>query len=299
MFRNLFNGLGAAALCAAPAFAEFTNNILITGYWPPTNEMIRPWSANPDQNPNGWIGGNWEGRGYDVFSYFPEFPNGTGGPNARGEGDLEVDYQDTSNDFWRIVDEVDPVAIVTFSRGANNRSWELESRTRKLPLSQWIPDYLEPFRPTPELPIASEPDNNIRNSTLPMPAIRDAVNAAGIGLTASIDTSNAFAGGFLSEFMGYHGSWYQSLHADPDDPAWCVAGGHIHVGSFTTVEQDRLATEITLRELITYVDSVVPEPGSTTLILAMFLVGRRHVRTGHGHSRPNSESSFVRSARST
>lgn len=105
-----------------------------------------------------------------------------------------------------------------------------------------------------------------------MTAIRDAVNAAGIGLTSSIDTSNAFAGGFLSEFMGYHGSWYQSQHANPDDPAWCVAGGHIHVGSFTTVEQDRLATEITLREVITYVDSVVPEPSSVILLAGGALV---------------------------
>ena len=31
--------------------------IVITGYWPPTNEMIRPFSTDPDQNPDGWIGG--------------------------------------------------------------------------------------------------------------------------------------------------------------------------------------------------------------------------------------------------
>src|SRR5262245_41383211 len=49
-------------------------NIMITGYWPPTNEMIREFSNNPTQNPGGWIGGNWEGRGYNVYAYFPEFP---------------------------------------------------------------------------------------------------------------------------------------------------------------------------------------------------------------------------------
>ena len=46
--------------------------ILITGYWPPTNEMIRDFSQNPDLNPTGWIGDDWESRGYDVVSFFPE-----------------------------------------------------------------------------------------------------------------------------------------------------------------------------------------------------------------------------------
>lgn len=59
------------ALAAPIAFAAHTNNILLTGYWPPTNEMLRDWSTNPAQNPNGWAGGNWEGLGYDVYSYFP------------------------------------------------------------------------------------------------------------------------------------------------------------------------------------------------------------------------------------
>ena len=48
-------------------------NILICGYWPPTNEMVRPFSTNEELNPDGWIGDNWEERGYDVHSYFPTF----------------------------------------------------------------------------------------------------------------------------------------------------------------------------------------------------------------------------------
>jgi hypothetical protein len=259
----------AFATAGQLAFAAFTNNILITGFWPPTNEMIRPWSTNPVQNPNGWIGGNWEGRGYDVFSFFPEFPNGMDGDNARGEGDLEVDYQDTSADFWRIVADVRPVAIMTFSRGSGNRSWEIESRTRKLPLDQWAPDYLEPRQPTPDLPIAGEPDNNIRTSTLPMTAIRDAVNDSGLNLGAYVDDSNSFAGGFVSEFMGYHGSWYQDIHGDESDDSWCVAGGHIHVGFRNDLETARAATEISLRILIDYVNSVVPEPSSGLGLLAL------------------------------
>ena len=58
--------------------ADYTNNIMITGYWPPTNEMVRHFSNNPVQNPGGWVGGNWEGRGYDIYAFFPEFPHGVG-----------------------------------------------------------------------------------------------------------------------------------------------------------------------------------------------------------------------------
>ena len=42
------------------ARADFTNNIMLTGYWPQTNNMLRAFSTNPDQNPDGWIGENWE-----------------------------------------------------------------------------------------------------------------------------------------------------------------------------------------------------------------------------------------------
>ena len=42
--------------------------ILLTGYWPPTNEMLRRFSTNPLQNPAGWIGEDWEQRGFDVVA---------------------------------------------------------------------------------------------------------------------------------------------------------------------------------------------------------------------------------------
>ena len=76
--------------------AAHTQNILLTGYWPPTNEMLRKFSTNPDQNPGGWQGQNWEGRGYDVYAFFPEFPGGTGS-NPKGNGDFEIDYQDVGS----------------------------------------------------------------------------------------------------------------------------------------------------------------------------------------------------------
>ena len=45
--------------------------VMVTGYWPPTNEMVRHFSQDADLNPSGWKGENWEGLGYDVVSFFP------------------------------------------------------------------------------------------------------------------------------------------------------------------------------------------------------------------------------------
>ena len=40
---------------------------MVTGYWPPTNEMVRHFSQNINLNPDGWQGENWEGT--DMMSY--------------------------------------------------------------------------------------------------------------------------------------------------------------------------------------------------------------------------------------
>ncbi len=237
------------------ALAQARPAIMITGYWPPTNEMLRPWSQSPVQNPGGWQGNDWEGRGYNIFSYFPEFPGGVG-VNPRGTGDFQVDYQNASEDFWRLTSQLQPIAVITFSRGSSGSNWELESRHRKLPLSNWTPDYQAPTQPTTDLPIAQEPNNRIQHSSLPMASIRNAVNAASLGVNAFIDTSNAFGGTFVSEFTGYHSSWYARLHADPRDPAWCISGGHVHVGIDTPTAAAQTATVLTLRELIAHLDRV-------------------------------------------
>jgi hypothetical protein len=267
----------ACTLTASQGDAAFTRNILITGYWPPTNEMLRPWSTNPVQNPGGWQGLDWEGRGYNIYSYFPEFPGGVE-VNPRGTGDFQVDYQAASADFWRITSELNPLAIITFSRGSAGSSWELESRARKLPLNQWTQDYLAPFQPTADLPIASEPDGTIRFSSLPMTQIRNAVAAANLGVNAFIDTSNSFGGTFVSEFTSYHSAWYANLHASPADPFQAFAGGHIHVGINTPLAAASQATRITLRELTTYLDSVIPAPGGLTLAALAFLPFARRRR---------------------
>ncbi len=232
--------------------------IMLTGYWSPTNKMIRHFSPDVNLNPDGWVGSNWEGRGYDVYSFFPEFPNGLG----QGVGNLEVDYQDTSEDFWRIADELEPIAIITFSRGVLDTRWELEWNNRNLDL--WIDDYAPPFQPTPTPPDGSVPVNTVRNSTLPIQSIMDALSVMNM---ANFSTWVDFAGnggGFLSEYIGYHGVWYQSLHADRNDPAWCITAGHVHVGGLLTVEEATRATNQTMRAVIRHVDEVLDASGGAT-----------------------------------
>ena len=227
--------------------------ILLTGYWPPSNEAVRRFSTNLAQNPLGWIGSNWEGRGYDVHAYFPEFSPPTCTSCGRGTGDLEVDYQDTTADFWTIANALEPIAIVTFSRTNADFSWEVEQNAYNF--QTWTNDFTAPLQPTPTPPDASVPAQTLRTSTLPMQAIVDAVNGSGLGLNGFICTA-VHSGSFLSGYIAYHGMWYQSLHSSPQDPAWCIAAGHIHVGDTIAWPTARAATELTVRTLIRRLDQV-------------------------------------------
>jgi hypothetical protein len=219
-------------------------NIVMTGFWPPTNEMLRQFSTNVEQNPGGWAGENWENRGYNVYAFFPEFPAGLG----KGEGDFEVDYQDTSADFWALIPPLAPIAIISHGRSGNDHDWELEGGNRMYSLSLWSNDYLSPYDPTPELPIANEAPGTERMSSLPIEAIIDAVSREVPALYAyspTIDTSR-----FLCNFMGYHINWYRDMHNDPSDPAWCATTGYIHLGYAMTLTDAVAASEVTLREVI-------------------------------------------------
>ena len=228
-------------------------HILLTGYWPPTNEMLRQWSPDPNQNLAGWVGEDWEGRGYNVYAFFPEFPGGTGA-NPKGDGDFEVDYQDTSNDWWPLVNLMQPIAIVTTSRANTSNGWELEGGNRNYSANLWSNDYLDPFKPTPELPGYDEPSGTTRYSSQPIDAIVAAVAASGADVdpfSTTVDT-----GRFLSNYIGYHGNWYKELHDDPNDPARCYTGGHIHVGRYTVEAEATLAMEVTLRVVIDHMNAL-------------------------------------------
>lgn len=263
----------AIGLAASTAWAGHTNNIMITGYWPPTGNMIRPFSTNAAQNPGGWIGGNWEGRGYNIYSYFPEF---TDASDQEGHGDFAVDYQRTSADWWRITSEINPVAIITFSWTAGTashqyRDWEIEKLNANG--TNWTDDYEAPYQPTPNPPDSSVPPLTERYSSLPMGKISHDVGLANVGVQPYIDYGGG--GNFLSEYIGYHGLWYHSLHADSSDPSWNVAAGHIHVGNSVTTAQGFAATQVTLRSLINYVNTIVPEPSSVMLLIPAVLLRRR------------------------
>jgi len=228
--------------------------IMLTGYWPPSNEAVRRFSTNPAQNPLGWIGSNWENRGYDVHSFFPEFTPPTCTSCGPGVGDFQVDYQDTSTDFWTIANALQPIAIVTFSRTNANFSWEVE--LNQYNSTSWTNDYIAPQQPTPTPPDASVPPETLRLSSLPLQHIVDDIDAANLGLNAFICTS-VNAGFFVSGFVAYHGVWYQSMHAAPDDPARCVSAGHVHVGRSISWPNARRAAEVTVRTVIRHVDAVL------------------------------------------
>ena len=230
--------------------------ILVTGYWPPTNEMIRHFSQNNTLNPNGWQGDNWENRGYDIISYFPEFSDPDCSSCGQGVGDLEVDYQDTSEDFWPIFQEHNPIAAITFSRGYMDQSWELEYNAYNR--TNWYNDFTSPFQPTPNPPDSDEDAFFLRNSNLPMDEIVEAIDNLNIGLNPYIDI-NGDPGHYVSEFMAYHGVWYRDLNQFSDEN--CISSGHIHVGGYLEWNDAKIATEESIRTLIDYIDSFIYTPG--------------------------------------
>lgn len=282
----------AASADRVPQPAIASRNILITGYWPPTNEMLRQFSTNPAQNGGQYRGGNWENRGFNIMSYFPEFPGGTGS-NPKGNGDFEVDYQDTAADWERIVNEVKPVAIITFSRANTSVGWEMEPAAQRFRLpgeaahpTRNVPYYTQDYsgnRYPSDVPIALEPLGTIRNSNLPMQEIVDAVRAGIPGSSinpfiAAYDPDHPesydFGGGFLSGYIGYLGEWYRDAHQDRDELGRiCVTAGHIHVGSGMNPDVARTATEITLRTLIDYVNPRLPAPGAGSLVVTALIAG--------------------------
>ena len=233
------------------------NLIMVTGYWPPTNEMVRHFSQNTNLNPAGWQGENWEGTGYDIVSFFPEFDPPDCNNCGIGYGDLEVDYQDTTEDFWPIVNSVKPLGIITFSRGYNNMSWELEMNTYNR--FSWISDYSTPFQPTPTPPDQENLVNLLRQTTLPIYEIRDGINELNNGLNSYIDYDGD-AGSFLSEYMGFHGIWYKDLNLY-DDNYPCLTAGHIHVGSQVPIEIAVQGAEESIRILIDYLNQFIYTSG--------------------------------------
>lgn len=243
-------------------------NVVLMGYWPPTNEMLRPWSTNLEQNPGGWIGEGWEGYGYDVYSFFPEFPPdgdpsndpiGADGAVGSPRYDLRVDYQATSADFWRIVDQLQPVIVVTTSRGGDI-GWEVEALEGGhggggSPEFDWAsdehPPALLPSEATVEArswdAISSYRQGNTLPTRLPVDEIVAATTALGL-TNVAIDPTGT-SGNFLSGFLGLHGLYYShvwALTAGYEVPA----AGHIHVGYGLPVDDASALIEATLHAVL-------------------------------------------------
>jgi hypothetical protein len=233
--------------------------IVVTGFWPPTNEMIRHFSQDINLNPSGWQGEDWNGYGYDVISFFPEFNPANCDNCGQGYGDLEVDYQDTSYDFWTMIAEINPSTIITFSRGFIDYSWELEYNFYNR--TNWYADFTAPFFPTPNPPDSDVPTNFLRNSTLPMEEIMNEINSSDLGLNSYIDI-NGDPGHYVSEFMGYHGVWYHDLYQfDNVNP--CYLAGHVHVGGLIDWETAQQAAELTIAKVIEELEEYEYTPGDT------------------------------------
>ena len=244
--------------------ATCVKNVVLMGYWPPTNEMLRPWSTDPTQNPGRWIGEDWGGHGYNVHAFFPEFPPdgdpvndqiGDDGAVGSPDYDLRVDYQATSADFWRLVDTYQPVILLTTSRGGKI-GWEIEAlegghgmNNPGDPAMDWVSDAYgvdhfpteATIEPRSWAAISTYRQGNTLPSKLPLDAIFDATSALGVtDVVIAQDTS----GNFLSGFLALHGLVYnqQTPHN--------VAAGHIHVGLGLPVVDASALIEATLHAVL-------------------------------------------------
>ncbi|MEO0662561.1 MAG: hypothetical protein AAFZ87_13580, partial [Planctomycetota bacterium] len=253
--------VSAAAASAATARAQSRAAgtrpyVLLTGYWPPTNEAVRHFSPQPSLNPV-WEGSDWRGRGYDVVSFFPTFASPNCSSCGTGFGDLIVDYQATTDDFARIVDAYEPIAIITFSRGFINMSWEVEANQYNR--TSWINDFIPPRQPDASPPDPTVDAGAIRHSTLPVESIVERIAGSGLPVVPNVCYS-ADGGGFLSEYIAYLGVTHQANHADPAQPDWCVAAGHVHVGGLVPWGVASDAVDETLEAVLDYVDGVLAAP---------------------------------------
>src|SRR5262249_608776 len=185
----------------------------------------------------------------DLAGVSPRFAEpGFGGAWGAGEGELTVSYPGTSESFWRIVREMAPIAIMSFSRGRASKGWTLEAAARNLSQTAWAADPdgnrpraggsaidFSPYANTGPKP-GNPPDPTRdagarRESNLPMTAIANAINRHfGDGRIVASINETGDVGSFVSEFMAYHVAWYRDHTADDALDRRCLFAGHTHVG---------------------------------------------------------------------
>jgi len=251
---KLLIGVAAVTLSAPLNAQSCRPTALLTGYWPPSNEMLRSWHESAD-----WQGANWRNHGYNVYAHFPEFPpdgdptnDQIGDPGSVGIGELSVDYQITSRDFWSLVEKYHPEVLITTSRGGDI-DWELEGiegghgkHGQPNPAKDWIRDRNGKF----ELPekgsinerswkaISTYRLGASLKTTLPINLLASKLGKLDL-LDVQIDRTGT-SGNYLSGFMGLHGLYYNRI--EPHN----LTAGHIHVGRNVSVDEATTMMEATL-----------------------------------------------------
>ena len=190
------------------------------------------------------------------------------GPGLR---DFTIDYNDTSDQFWTLVGQHTPIAIMAFGRAEYDTEWVLEKAARNLAQATWYPDF-RPNRPRaggsqndpapPSVGHTPRPGNppdptqgagTSRDSNLPTGAIISGIKSefTAAEVNPSLDTSGD-AGRFLCEYLGYHVAWYREyINAKyPDDPdKKCLRTGFTHVGGKISAANAESAVRIQLEKL--------------------------------------------------
>ncbi len=219
----------------------WARNILLTGYWPPTNEMLRDF--NKKLNPLGWKGENWENSGHDVHAFYPKFSSG----DVVGEGNFPVDFVGTYNSFMEITQRLKPVAIISFGRGTG--MWKIENI--------FYPHFQKMFE-TGEFPASGQKlkyqipsslrSNQALRSTLPHEEIMNGIPDSTVNETGP--------GDFLCGFISYLGAWYKTENNNPNIPGFVAMTGFVHIG---TTNEEYLAQGI-LHTLRTVVKALNQDP---------------------------------------
>ncbi len=218
-----------------------SKNIVLTGFWHPTNEILRPFSAHPTTNPDGWQGGNWRGLGYDIFSFFPEIDAGNRGV---GIGNFRVDFASVFNDFIHVTEAFKPITMIGFGFAPHaNMRFEMNYPAK---FQKWfergeIPTVVE--EKTRYAIQDSLKTSKTFYSTLPVKKIKSRIDALGLKNFQTEINDLGDPGEYLCAFLSYLLGWYHS-----ENLATNQMSGFIHAQG--EVGDLKLALEACLREAI-------------------------------------------------
>ncbi len=270
--------------------------IFISGYWPPTNGedplgMLYQFMSGleePTQGAHGeWVIDDYRHTGYRVVMIAPKFPLLVGPDWGRGQGQWTVDYPDTSKVFWELMQQYNPVAVMTTSRYYNTKEWVLEIGAKNLGNTNWTMFSWNQGRPpfmggatNDPARVAGRPNAGL-NTIVDAPP--DATRAAdpttddviGLKISANVEDihlkvidklklhfseadlkpkpNGQFQGvnpddRYVSAFAGYHALWYDAWKPS------CRAGWHTHVGFGISVADASEAIKLQLDVMIQWLD---------------------------------------------